>query len=187
MIAGTVFLGLLAYGLSIFLNTAIAPQIGLSVKGIALGVVATLPLAGFLWWFSATTNQVMQEFRQSQIQFFAEIGFEFTPLRILIIALAAGISEELLFRGVFQSWMSDFSPIILAVIIPNIIFGLLHMRTILYALIAGLVGIYLGIVFVATDNLLAPIVTHSLYDLVALIYTRQAIIEWRNEQKSAAS
>ncbi|MCA8894653.1 MAG: CPBP family intramembrane metalloprotease, partial [Amphiplicatus sp.] len=58
---------------------------------------------------------------------------------------------------------------------PNIAFGALHARTSLYAFIAGMVGVYMGLVFAATDNVLAPIITHAAYDWAALIITQRAI------------
>ena len=67
----------------------------------------------------------------------------------------------------------------LLLLISNVIFGLLHMRTVLYALIAGGVGVYLTVIYFATDNLLTPITTHILYDAVALEYTRRAIANAR--------
>jgi uncharacterized protein len=43
-----------------------------------------------------------------------------------------------------------------------------HWLTMSYAVFATLIGVYLGILFLVTENLLAPIVTHALYDVVAL-------------------
>jgi hypothetical protein len=142
------------------------------------------PLAAFLWWFSNTTLEHFASFRKSQIKFFSEIGFSFTPPRIAAMAIAAGISEELLFRGVLQTWMTGFAPEAVAIIATNIIFGMMHMRTALYAFIAGLVGVYLGILYAATDNLLAPIAAHALYDAIALEYTRRAISHYFRETSS---
>ena len=55
------------------------------------------------------------------------------------------------------------------------------MRTALYAIIATLIGIYLGVLFVLTDNLLTAITCHAVYDWVALEYTRRAVIAYRNQ------
>ncbi|WDI31189.1 type II CAAX endopeptidase family protein [Hyphococcus flavus] len=175
VLGGTILLGLVAFALSILLGVPIGPQFELNPNDFFIGVIATLPLVVFLWWFSNTTLEHLAVFRRSQIKFFAEIGFTFTPLRIALMALGAGITEELLFRGVVQSWISGFAPVLVAIIASNILFGALHMRTALYALIAGLVGVYLGVLFAFTDNLLAPMVTHALYDAAALEYTRRAV------------
>jgi membrane protease YdiL (CAAX protease family) len=50
------------------------------------------------------------------------------------------------------------------------VFGLAHPISTTYAVLASLIGIYLGFLFVATDNLLVPIVTHAAYDFLALVY-----------------
>jgi hypothetical protein len=43
-----------------------------------------------------------------------------------------------------------------------------HWLTISYAVFATLIGAYLGLLFLVTGNLLAPAVTHALYDVAAL-------------------
>ncbi|MBT8471198.1 MAG: CPBP family intramembrane metalloprotease [Marinicaulis sp.] len=174
-ILGTTILAVIGLGLAHVAGVPIAPQIKLKIDDVLLGVIATLPLGIFLYWFSQTSIPSFAEFRESQIDFFSKIGFQFTPMRIVAMALAAGVGEEILFRGFLQSWINSFSPVVIAIIVSNIVFGLLHMRTVLYAVIAGLVGAYLGVVFAVTDNLLTPMVTHFAYDLLALEYTRNAI------------
>lgn len=175
VLAGTVLFGLVAYGLSFLLGTPFGPQIHFSFNDIFVGIIATLPPVIFLWWFSNTDIPSFSEFRQSQIEFFADIGFRFTRPRIIAMAVGAGICEELLFRGVFQPWLASFSPILFAIIVSNIVFGFLHMRTLLYALIAGGVGIYFGTLYAVNGNLIAPMIAHGLYDAVALEYTRRAV------------
>ena len=54
-------------------------------------------------------------------------------------------------------------------------FGALHARTALYAAIAFLVSIYLGLLYALSGTLLAPMITHGLYDFVAFDWTRRAI------------
>jgi len=182
----TLFLGAAAYGLSLLLHTPLAPQIMFSGNDIAWGVIATLPPAFFLFWFSRTSIPALVSFRQSQIAFFAGIGFEFTPLRIVLMAIGAGVSEELLFRGVLQTWLADHGPLVAAIIVSNVVFGLLHFRTALYAIIAGLIGVYLGVLYALTDNLITPIITHGLYDALALEYTRRAVAAYRRENAADA-
>ncbi len=175
VLAGTILFGLVAYGLSFLLGTPFGPQIQFSLDDIFIGIIATLPPVLFLWWFSNTDIPSFSTFRDSQIEFFANIGFKFTGPRIIAMAVGAGICEELLFRGVFQPWLASFSPIFLAIIISNIVFGFLHMRTLLYALIAGGVGVYFGVLYAFNGNLVAPMIAHGLYDAVALEYTRRAV------------
>ncbi len=179
VMAGTALLGAVAVGLSLLFSTPLGPQLSVNANDALIGVIATAPLAVFLWLFSRADHPSLVRFRDSQIEFFANIGFVFTPLRIGLMAFGAGVSEELLFRGVLQPWLSGLSSAAIGVVASNVVFGLLHMRTVLYAVIAGLVGAYLGVVYLVTDNLLTPIVTHMLYDAVALEYTRRAIAAYR--------
>jgi hypothetical protein len=44
-----------------------------------------------------------------------------------------------------------------------------HSVSAAYALVAGAVGLYLGSLYLITQNLLAPVVAHALYDFVALL------------------
>ena len=55
-------------------------------------------------------------------------------------------------------------------IVLSLLFGLAHALTRTYAVLATLVGFYLGFLFWLTGNLLAPILAHAVYDFVALVY-----------------
>jgi membrane protease YdiL (CAAX protease family) len=80
---------------------------------------------------------------------------------LLLIAAVAGIGEEVLFRGVLQPLAGP--------VWSNVLFGLVHFITPTYALLAGLLGGYLGVLLMTTDNLLAPIIAHGLYDFLAFL------------------
>jgi hypothetical protein len=67
-----------------------------------------------------------------------------------------------------QAGLADRLPAWLAVGIAALLFGAAHWLTMSYAVFAALIGVYLGILFLVTENLLAPAVTHALYDIVAL-------------------
>lgn len=80
---------------------------------------------------------------------------------LLLVAAAAGLGEELLFRGVLHERFG--------LAISNVLFGLAHLITPLYAVAAGVIGLYLGWLFDRTGNLLAPIIAHGLYDFLAFL------------------
>jgi hypothetical protein len=78
----------------------------------------------------------------------------------------------MLFRPLVQEglahWIgSPYGPA-LGLAAAAIIFGLLHGMTATYAILAGLIGLYLGVIWLLTGNLLVPITTHALYDFLAL-------------------
>ncbi|MEO1252431.1 MAG: CPBP family intramembrane glutamic endopeptidase [Pseudomonadota bacterium] len=174
-LGGTALLGVIAYGLSILFGTPLAPQFKLTLRDALIGAGAAIPMIALLYVFMKTEHPQIAAFRESQIEFFANIGFEFTPVRILLMSLFAGVFEELLFRGVLQSGIDKIAPVAVAIIASNILFGVLHWRTALYALIAGVIGAWLGLIFWLTGNLLAPMIAHGFYDLVALAVTARAI------------
>jgi len=80
---------------------------------------------------------------------------------LLLLAGVAGIGEEVLFRGVLQPW--------LGMLWSNVLFGLAHSVSPLYALLAAGMGAYLGWLLEATGDILAPIVCHALYDFLAFL------------------
>ncbi len=93
-----------------------------------------------------------------------------TLFDLAVIAAVAGAGEEMLFRGVLQAafsrWLGDWLGLALA----GLVFGLVHAISPTYILIAALFGVYLGFLWIATDNLLVVIVTHGLYDFLVLAY-----------------
>jgi len=118
----------------------------------------------------------------SQIREFLEVSVRpflqgATILDLFFLSLFAGIGEELLFRGVLQGALSMQFGTLFGLIIASLLFGLGHWITRSYALIASLIGLYLGYLWLLTSNLLVPIVTHALYDFVALLIFLKAMKE----------
>ena len=96
------------------------------------------------------------------------------PTRFILLSAAAGIGEEVLFRGTLQTLFG----ITWGLWVTSVIFGLVHAVTPAYFAMATVMGLYLGWVHIASDNLLAPILVHWLYDAVALYLLRK---QWRQE------
>jgi membrane protease YdiL (CAAX protease family) len=92
-----------------------------------------------------------------------------TWVDICLISIWAGLAEELLFRGVIQArW---------GLVWASILFGVLHFVTPAYALLAFVIGIYIGLVHHFFQSLLIPIQLHAIYDFGALIYLRYVVRE----------
>lgn len=147
-----------------------------SESAIAYGVIGTIPL--FLMFL--TLEQIQAEpVIKIKNMLFETLGpslhrYHWTDL--FILAAIAGLSEELLFRGVIQPWMESSWGIPAALIGSNIIFGLVHAVTPLYAVLAALVGIYLSLSldYGGDRNLLIPIIIHGLYDFLAFVALMRA-------------
>ncbi len=97
---------------------------------------------------------------------------------LAVIAALAGIGEEMLFRGVIQAAVAQQiggpRGVWLGLLVAAVLFGLLHPVTPTYAVLAGSIGLYLGWLWLACGNLLLPIITHGVYDFLALLYLVQA-------------
>lgn len=159
-------LGALALGAWI----GVAPFAALtwSWSGLAWGILATAPLLlGLRWalrtrWLPVARLVRLVEARLAPL--FAGCGIG----ELALVAALAGLGEEALFRGVIQTALSAHLPVWGAVATAAAIFGLAHFLTPAYAVLAAIVGAYLGSLFALTGNLLVPILAHALYDLVAL-------------------
>jgi membrane protease YdiL (CAAX protease family) len=143
-------------------------QFRLDAGAAGYGVAATLPLLGLLRWCLRTEwgpmRRLVSLVEEHLTPYLARVSLG----GIVLVSLMAGIGEEVLFRGVIQAGLADRLPAWLAVGIAAVLFGVVHWLTVSYAVFATLIGVYLGVLFLVTDNLLAPAVTHALYDMVAL-------------------
>jgi CAAX protease family protein len=143
-------------------------QLRLDAAAVGYGIAATLPMLGLLRWCLRTEWGPMRRLVRL-------IEEQLTPYMagasaggIVLLSLLAGFGEEVLFRGVIQAGLAERLPAWLAVGAAALLFGVAHWLTMSYAAFATLIGIYLGVLFLVTGNLLVPIVTHALYDVVAL-------------------
>jgi membrane protease YdiL (CAAX protease family) len=138
---------------------------------IAYGVIGTAPL--FLMFIALENMQgeSVANIRKLLLNTLGPGLHRYHWRDLLILAAIAGVSEELLFRGVIQPWIESSWGITAGLIGSNIVFGLVHAVTPLYALLAGLVGIYLGLSldYAGDRNLLIPIIIHGFYDFLAFV------------------
>ncbi len=90
---------------------------------------------------------------------------------LIVIAVFAGLAEELLFRGVLQPWLEKGIPPFWALLVSNLIFGLCHFVTATYGFLAMAVGMYLGwsLDMMGERSLLIPILAHALNDYIAFL------------------
>ena len=159
---------LLALALGWWLDLAPFATLAWTWGGLAWGIAATAPLLLGLTWCLRTTlapvARLVQVVEQRIAPLFAGSG----PLALALVALFAGLGEETLFRGVIQPALAAHLPMWAALAGTAALFGIAHWITPTYALLAGIVGAYLGALLLVSGNLLVPIVAHALYDLVAL-------------------
>jgi uncharacterized protein len=135
-----------------------------------LGIAATVPLlavfaacARLPWPPMARIRRICDEIIRP---FFG--GSSMTELAAL--SIVAGIAEELLFRGAIQNSLSGWFGLWPGILLASLLFGAMHLITLTYGIIVTLVGVYLGWCYAASGNLLVVMVSHALYDFIALVY-----------------
>jgi membrane protease YdiL (CAAX protease family) len=160
----------ISLGLGWLLNEPPLATLRWDLAAFGLGVAATGPmLLGLLlltWLPIRPVQRLMHVFDEIGRPFFAR----YTILDLAVLSLLAGFGEEMLFRGVIQGAVEHkFGPWI-ALAAAGVLFGLMHAVTPTYVLLAMLAGVYLGGVWMLTENLLVVILAHTLYDFLALTY-----------------
>ncbi len=148
----------------------------LSENVVLYGLFGTLPL--FLLFLAMQQLPIIQvqKIRQVLFETLGPLMYKYNWADLFILAVVAGVSEEILFRGVIQPWMENSWGLMAGLIVSNIIFGLVHAITPLYAFLAMSIGIYLGLFldYGGERNLLTPIVIHTVYDFLAFIVIMRA-------------
>ena len=81
-----------------------------------------------------------------------------------MLAVLAGLSEEIFFRGILQQEIG--------LLAASLVFGLFHTVSIPYVIWAAVVGLYLGYLVDVTHSLWPAIVAHIVIDFVGLCYLR---------------
>jgi membrane protease YdiL (CAAX protease family) len=152
-------------------NVDCVASLGFSEKALIHGVMLTLPLILF---FLVLQSMHFSRFRQIRELLQETLGRSLGHRHwtdLLVLSAIAGFSEELLFRGFLQPWLENSLNAGVALLVSNVVFALVHAVTPLYAILALLIGVYLGVSldFGGERQLLTPIVIHTLYDFIVFI------------------
>ena len=140
-------------------------------QAIMYGVLLTLPLLLLFCAMQELPFASLQKIRALLLETLGARLYRCHWTDVLILAAIAGFSEEVLFRGVFQPWLENVTDMTTGLLLSNVLFALVHAVTPLYAVLALLMGLYLGMSldYGGERNLLTPIVIHGLYDFIAFI------------------
>jgi membrane protease YdiL (CAAX protease family) len=142
-----------------------------SETAVFYGIIGTIPLFIFFVVLYQVKIDAFQQVKRTLLETLAPSMHRYHWTDLFILGAIAGITEEILFRGVIQPWMESSWGMTSGLIASSIIFGMVHAVTPLYALLATLVGIYLGLAmdWGGQRNLLNPIIIHGLYDFLAFL------------------
>jgi uncharacterized protein len=154
------------------------------------GAVATIPplvilgLCLYLPW--EPFRQILRLLGQTILPLFRQCGL----FEIAVISFLAGLGEEMLFRSIVQKGLAEwigghYGPAI-GLAAATLVFGMLHGITLTYAVIAGVIGLYLGLIWLYAGNLLVPITAHALYDFLAIVVMTKTIRPTEIREKMSA-
>ena len=164
-------LALVAIVLGWLFNINPLAELFFTEQALMLGTMATLPLLVLFFAIQQLPYRSLVDIRRLLAQTLG-LPLQFAHWTdLLALASIAGFGEEVLFRGLMQQGFEHLWGADIALIASGLIFALAHAVTPLYAVLAFLMSIYLGL---ALDlggerNLLIPIVIHALYDFVAFL------------------
>jgi len=146
-----------------------------ALAAVGWGLIATAPLTLSLALVVASRWRPLADLSRQAEQLLMPLLAGVRPVELVLVALAAGIGEELLFRGLMQDglarwWSGHWAGWLAAWLLTSLVFGICHWISGMYALLAFLAGLYLGGLLLIFDNLLVPVTAHAMYDLAALLY-----------------
>lgn len=164
--------GLGAFALALALLLDLHPWLDLRWDGwlLPMAVAGTLPMLAVLPLVAGSRGDWAARLRRLLDEHVRPLFAGLPGWAVAAVALAAGVGEELLFRGVLQAGLVAVSGPVVALIVASLLFGLAHALTPSYFVLATLMGLYLGGVYLATGNLLVVILVHFFYDWIALAW-----------------
>lgn len=146
-------------------GVSVPPLFGRPVRDLAVGGVVAAALGGLNFFLLHRPRGMWRSVRAAVDDVLVPTFAGLTPQQVVVVSLAAGIGEELFFRGCLQP--------AIGLIPASVAFGLAHVagaRMLAFGVWAIGMGLVLGALVVATDGLLASITAHACYDVLAFHY-----------------
>lgn len=130
--------------------------------GMVMGV--SIYLLAYLFFCSpAMKTKSMHSLLESLHHLFKN----FTWAQIIAVSALAGVGEELLIRGVLQTFLVGSLGSIIGIFTASLIFGLLHFMTKTYVLFTLSLGLLFGVTFHYSNSMIVVMVGHAVYDVIA--------------------
>jgi len=167
---------ILALILGYFLRVPLRESFSFELLDWIRGTLAVLPMVAFCLLIYRLPWRSVLFIRKYMATLYRDFIRHCSALQLLLISILAGIGEEIFFRGVLQTLITrwcggEIRGNIIGIIIASMIFGLVHPISKLYVVICVLIGIYLGWLFVQTNNnLTVPVIAHAFYDFCIFLY-----------------
>lgn len=133
-------------------------------------LLLSLPMFGALYFAVRTEWEPLSRLRKEIEEKIVPIFANCNVFDLAVIAFLAGAGEEIFFRGWMQAALANRLGVLLGILIASAIFGFAHYLSAVYAIYAGLTGLYLGVIYQMSGNLYIVMGIHALYDFIALVY-----------------
>lgn len=174
-VAVEALLGIAGLAIARWAGTPIGDQLELSAPALARGVAALALMLVMLGAMMRSSWRPIVELRRQVTMLVEQMFGGASWPGLLAVAVAAGVGEELLFRGALQPLAVRWTGPAAGVALVSVVFGLLHAVSLAYFVAATAIGLLLGWLAAAYQDLTAPIFAHAAYDFVALVMLRRGL------------
>lgn len=135
------------------------------LRDVAIGGLAAVVLAAVNFGLLHRPAGVWRRVRAAVDDVLIPTFSTLAPWQVAVVSIAAGVGEELFFRGFLQP--------LVGLVGASVAFGLAHVagaRMAAFGVWAAAMGAALGGLALVTGGLLAPMTAHACYDVLAFSY-----------------
>ena len=138
----------------------------LDLSTILTSMVVVVVTYAFIYWLTSHAWLNTKEMRQLNTQLVALFKGLTWP-QIIALSICAGVGEELLFRGLLQTWLVAKLNPLWGILGASVVFGLMHYLNSIYIFLTFVLGCLFGVAYYLTDSLLLIMIAHAVYDIIA--------------------
>ena len=168
-------LAILAIVIAWFAGISLRDMIIFEPFPILIAVAATVPMLVFCRLIYALPFKMVEFTRRFLHSVYRDFICHCSATQLLLVAIMSGIGEELLFRGILQTAITNACGggiwgLAVGIGVTSLLFAVAHPINILYVFLCFVIGVYLGLLFAWLDNnLIVPIIIHALYNFVIFL------------------
>lgn len=167
-------LALLAFVIGYFIGFSPVRTLKWSFYDVFGGLAATVPMLVFYVFMDRIRMRSFRKIRRLVRIFVDMFMRKCSTFQIFLICALAGIGEELFFRGLLHDGIArgigGTTGLVIGILISSVFFGLGHLITPTYGVIAFFMSIYFSLLLVFSGNILIPIIAHAMYDYCVIQY-----------------
>jgi len=182
-------LAVLALVIGYFCSFSPAKTLSWSFQAVVLGFAATIPMLVMFVFLDRAKSLPLLRIQQLVRMFIFTFFRKCSAAQIFLICVLAGIGEELFFRGLMQDGITHglgntFFGLVCGIVISSFFFGIAHLVTPTYGVIAFFMSLYFAALFLLSGNILVPMIAHALYDYCVIRFILQRSWAENNKIKS---